>query len=103
MLEQTRDRLAGRTAADLLERAFALGFHRVEFKTDARNMRSRRALEALPAQFEGVMRKHMVVRCDERRDSAHYGVINDDWPDVRANLERRLPAHLAKQREGGKR
>jgi RimJ/RimL family protein N-acetyltransferase len=41
----------------MLERAFALGFRRVEFKTDARNERSRRALEALPAQFEGVLRR----------------------------------------------
>jgi RimJ/RimL family protein N-acetyltransferase len=77
----------------MLERAFELGFRRVEFKTDARNLRSRRALEALPAKFEGVMRKHMVVRDGERRDSAYYSVIDDDWPAVRANLERRLEQH----------
>jgi N-acetyltransferase len=73
----------------MLERAFALGFRRVEFKTDARNTRSRGALAALPAQFEGVMRKHMVIG-GRRRDSAYYSVIDDDWPVVRANLERRL-------------
>jgi N-acetyltransferase len=83
----------------MLTRAFALGFRRVEFKTDARNVRSRRALEALPAQFEGVFRKHMLVRGGERRDSAYYSVIDDDWPSVRANLERRLEKHL--QRQGG--
>jgi RimJ/RimL family protein N-acetyltransferase len=77
----------------MLTRAFALGFRRVEFKTDARNVRSRRALEALPAQFEGVFRKHMLVRGGERRDSAYYSVIDDDWPAVRANLERRLAKH----------
>ena len=77
----------------MLERAFGLGFRRVEFKTDARNERSRRALEALPAQFEGVLRKHMVVRDGDRRDSAYYSVIDDDWPQVRTNLERRLAAH----------
>ena len=77
----------------MLARAFALGFRRVEFKTDALNVRSRRALEALPAQFEGVFRKHMLVRDDERRDSAYYSVIDDDWPDVRANLEGRLKKH----------
>ena len=38
---------------------------RVEFKTDALNDRPRRALEALPAQFEGIHRKHMLVREDE--------------------------------------
>jgi RimJ/RimL family protein N-acetyltransferase len=74
----------------MLERAFALGFRRVEFKTDARNSRSRGALEALPAHFEGVLRKHMLVREGETRDSAYYSVVDDDWPAVRANLERRL-------------
>ena len=66
------------------------GYLRVEFKTDATNARARAALEALPAEFEGVFRKHMLVRGGERRDSAWYAVIDDDWPEVKANLERRL-------------
>jgi RimJ/RimL family protein N-acetyltransferase len=77
----------------LLEHAFErLGCMRVEFKTDARNERSRRALEALPARFEGVFRKHMVVRPGELRDSAYYAITDDEWPDARRNLERRLAA-----------
>jgi len=63
---------------------------RVEFKTDATNARARAALAALPAEFEGVFRKHMLVRGGERRDSAWYAVIDDDWPKVKASLERRL-------------
>ena len=63
---------------------------RVEFKTDATNARARAALAALPAEFEGVFRKHMLVRGGERRDSAWYAVIDDDWPRVKANLLRRL-------------
>jgi RimJ/RimL family protein N-acetyltransferase len=63
---------------------------RVEFKTDATNARARAALAALPAEFEGVFRKHMLVRGGERRDSAWYAVIDDDWPAVKANLEHRL-------------
>jgi N-acetyltransferase len=75
----------------LLQHAFEdEGFLRVEFKTDAANDRSRAALAALPAEFEGVFRKHMLVRGGERRDSAWYAVIDDDWPTVKANLERRL-------------
>ena len=75
----------------LLRHAFEeLGCHRVEFKTDALNERARAALAALPAEFEGIHRKHMLVREGERRDSAWYAVIDDDWPDVRAALERRL-------------
>ncbi|HSL65711.1 MAG TPA: GNAT family protein [Gaiellaceae bacterium] len=76
-----------------LEDAFGrLGCRRVELKTDALNERSRAALEALPATFEGVFRKHMLVRDGESRDSAWYAIVDDDWPQVRANLERRLGA-----------
>ena len=75
----------------LLRHAFeVLGCKRVEFKTDALNDRARGALAALPSQFEGIHRKHMLVRGGERRDSAWYAVIDDDWPEVRAALERRL-------------
>jgi len=63
---------------------------RVEFKTDARNERSRAALAALPAQFEGILRNHMIVPDVGLRDSAYYSVIDSEWPEVRANLERRL-------------
>ena len=66
------------------------GYLRVEFKTDATNERARAALAALPAEFEGVFRKHMLVRGGERRDSAWYAVIDDDWPEVKVNLLRRL-------------
>jgi RimJ/RimL family protein N-acetyltransferase len=75
----------------MMGRAFeTLDCVRVEFKTDSRNERSRGALAALPARFEGVMRNHMIVPDVGRRDSAYYSVIDSEWPDVRANLERRL-------------
>jgi RimJ/RimL family protein N-acetyltransferase len=77
----------------LLEHAFErLGCMRVEFKTDASNERARAALAALPARFEGVFRKHMLVREGELRDSAFYAIVDDDWPAVRENLLRRLKA-----------
>jgi RimJ/RimL family protein N-acetyltransferase len=75
----------------LMQHAFEdEGYRRVEFKTDASNERSRAALAALPAEFEGIFRKHMLVRGGENRDSAWYAVIDDDWPAVKANLLRRL-------------
>jgi N-acetyltransferase len=75
----------------MLEHAFGtLDCVRVEFKTDARNERSRAALAALPAQFEGVLRKHMIVPTVGQRDSAYYSVIDSEWPEVRDNLRRRL-------------
>jgi hypothetical protein len=59
-------------------------------KTDARNERSRGAMEALPAKFEGVFRKHMLMPGVGVRDSAYFSVVDDEWPEVRQNLERRL-------------
>ncbi len=79
----------------LLEHAFErIGLRRVEFKTDARNDRSRGALLALGARFEGILRKHMVVRDNGERDSAYYSVIDDEWPAVKAGLAERLDAAL---------
>jgi RimJ/RimL family protein N-acetyltransferase len=66
------------------------GCRRVEFKTDSLNDRSCRALEALGARFEGIHRKHMLVRDGENRDSAWFSVTDDDWPAVRGHLETRL-------------
>ena len=75
----------------LLQHAFEReGFLRVELKTDARNERARAALAAF-AEFEGVFRKQMLVRGGERRDSAWYAVIDDDWPAVRERLRRTIP------------
>jgi RimJ/RimL family protein N-acetyltransferase len=74
----------------LLGHAFErLGCRRVELKTDARNERSRAAMLALGATFEGVFRKHMDRRHGVR-DTAWYSVIDDEWPAVKARLESRL-------------
>ena len=74
-----------------LEHAFeVLGCRRVEFKTDALNERANPALAALPALFEGIHRKHMLVRDGENRDSAWYSVVDDEWPTVRSALRERL-------------
>ncbi len=75
----------------LLGRAFdELGCQRVEFETDEQNGRSRRALAALPAQHEGVLRDLKLLADGRRRSSAIYSVLASDWPDVRANLGRRV-------------
>jgi RimJ/RimL family protein N-acetyltransferase len=89
-------RAAWRTGANveakllMLAHAFdGLDCLRVEFKTDARNERSRAALAALPARFEGIFRSHMVVPYGIR-DSAYYSVVASEWPAVRASLCARL-------------
>ena len=75
----------------MLRHAFeAWRCRRVELKTDALNERSRNAMEAMGATFEGIHRKHMLVRRDENRDSAWYSVTDDDWPRVERGLLERL-------------
>ncbi len=79
----------------LLEHAFErLGCMRVEFKTDARNERARQALEALGCRFDGIFRKHMLVRGGQIRDSAWYSILDDDWPVVCERLQARMERHL---------
>jgi N-acetyltransferase len=75
----------------LLHHAFeTAGLRRVEFKTDARNERSRGALTALGTRFEGIFRKHMVLPDGGVRDSAYYAITDDDWPAVKQHLRARL-------------
>ena len=71
-----------------LQHAFATwGCRRVELKTDALNLPARSAMEAFGATFEGVHRKHMLVRDGVSRDSAWYSVLDDEWPAVKRLLE----------------
>jgi N-acetyltransferase len=77
----------------LMRRAFEeWGAMRVEFKTDARNLRVRGALLGVGASFEGIFRKHMILP-DSIRDSAWYAVVDDDWPRVKAMLEEKVARH----------
>jgi N-acetyltransferase len=77
----------------LLRNAFdRCGLQRVEFKTDARNLRVRGALLGVGGTFEGIFRKHMVLP-GSIRDSAWYSIVDDDWPRVRAMLEEKIGRH----------
>ena len=74
----------------LMRNAFeSWGAMRVEFKTDARNLRVRGALLGVGASFDGIFRKHMILP-DSIRDSAWYSVVDDDWPRVRSMLEEKI-------------
>lgn len=79
----------------LLAHAFAAGYHRVEFKTCARNLRSRAALAKLGATQDGILRGHMWMppgpgREGYFRDSVYFAILAPEWPGVRAGLEKRL-------------
>ena len=69
-----------------------LGMNRVEFKTDARNARSRAALLRIGAVEEGTFGAHMVMPDGHLRDSVYYSIVARDWPEAKRRLEERLAA-----------
>lgn len=75
-----------------------LGVVRVDLKTDARNQRSRRAIEAVGATFEGVLRNWSSSWAPGEegllRDSAMYSVIEAEWDAVKNGLSERLAKRL---------
>jgi len=72
----------------LLKHAFeVLGCIRVQFKTDARNLRSLRAIERIGAVREGVLRNHYILADGGFRDSVYYSILDREWPGVKARLE----------------
>jgi RimJ/RimL family protein N-acetyltransferase len=75
----------------LMRHAFeVLGFNRVEYKTDLRNARSRAAILKLGARQEGILRKHMIMADGHVRDSVYFSIVDDEWPAVKAGLEKRI-------------
>jgi RimJ/RimL family protein N-acetyltransferase len=86
-------RTAVNTEAKLLMLRYAfgpLGCHRVEFKTDALNDRSRQAILRLGAKEEGVLRKHVVTASGRIRDTVYFSITDEEWPAVEARLEEKL-------------
>ncbi len=63
---------------------------RVTLKTDARNARSRAAMDRIGCRFDGILRAHMPAWGGGVRDSAMYSVIATEWPEVRAGLLARV-------------
>ena len=78
----------------LLAHAFdTLGCQVVGLRTDNFNFRSQRAIEALGAKKDGVLRHHAMRRDGSVRDSVLYSILAGEWPDVRKHLELRLNRH----------
>jgi N-acetyltransferase len=63
---------------------------RVEFKTDALNQASRRAILRLGAKEEGTLRKHLLTWNGRQRDSVYFSILDSEWPEVKARLEMKL-------------
>lgn len=78
----------------LLEYAFdELGCAVVGLRTDIHNPRSQRAIEALGAKKDGVLRHHSARKDGSPRDDVMYSILLHEWPDVRRHLETRLWRH----------
>ncbi|MFD7844454.1 GNAT family N-acetyltransferase [Nocardia sp. NPDC059764] len=60
--------------------------HRVRFRTDVRNTRSRRAIESLGATLDGILRADFSDPDATVRDSAYYSILATEWPTIRSSL-----------------
>jgi RimJ/RimL family protein N-acetyltransferase len=77
-----------------LRHAFeVMGARRVAFKTHHQNLKSQTAIQALGAKHEGIFRNHVIMPDGSPRHSYWYSIIQEEWPEVRANLERRMQRH----------
>jgi N-acetyltransferase len=75
----------------LLAHAFeALGCIAVEFRTHRLNTQSRRAIERLGAQLDGILRAHLIAGDGTVRDTAVYSITAPEWPAVRSHLDWQL-------------
>jgi N-acetyltransferase len=93
---QSRQRTHVNTTCKLLLLAHAfdtLGCKVVGLRTDSFNFRSQRAIEALGAKRDGVIRHYGVRRDGSARDTVMYSILSTEWPDVRRHLELRLHRH----------
>ncbi len=75
----------------MLRHAFEeLGCNAVEIRTHSQNDQSRAAIERLGARLDGILRRHMIMPDGYIRDTAVYSIVAEEWPEVKARLERRL-------------
>ena len=80
----------------MLKHAFETwGCRRVELKTNVLNKPSRDAMLRIGCKEEGILRKHAISDAGVSRDTVYYSIIDDEWPGVKARLERMM----AKPRE----
>jgi RimJ/RimL family protein N-acetyltransferase len=75
----------------LLRHAFeTLQCIRVELKTDSLNERSRAAILRIGAREEGTFRNHMITASGRIRHTVYFSILDSEWPEVKAQVERKL-------------
>ncbi len=71
----------------LLQYAFEqLNLERVEFKTDAINPQSRKALKKIGGVEEGILRSHTIMQDGRRRNTIYYSILKPEWETVKENI-----------------
>ena len=71
----------------MLSYAFdVLHWERVEIKTDNLNERAKQGLRKIGAKEEGVLRSHMQMPLNRRRDSVYFSILKDEWPGIRNSI-----------------
>jgi len=88
-LTQSAIRTAANTEAKFLMLTHAFeswNMLRVCLHTDARNQRSRAAIERIGGKFEGILRAHRLAADFTPRDSARFAIVATDWPDVKKRI-----------------
>jgi len=63
---------------------------RVQIKTDQNNLRSRKAIEKIGGQFEGILRKDRIKENGESRSAAYYSIIDDEWEAAKEKIQYQL-------------
>ncbi len=76
----------------MLQHAFDNGIIRVEIITDGLNARSQAAIAKLGAVREATLRRHKITWTGRVRDTVMFSITDEDWPEVRDGLDRRLAA-----------
>lgn len=71
----------------LMEHCFEiLKARRVQLKTDQNNIRSRKAIEKIGGQFEGILRKDRIKENGDSRSAAYYSILDDEWETAKKNI-----------------
>lgn len=71
----------------MLQHAFeTMGLNRVEIKTNEHNQRSRRAIESIGGQYEGLLRNHMINEDGTIRNTVYYSIIKEEWPGIKDRI-----------------
>jgi N-acetyltransferase len=78
----------------MLDHAFASGAVRVQFRVDTRNQRSQAAVAKLGAVREGTLRRDRLTWTGYIRDTVYFSILDNEWPNVKLRLERRIAQFL---------